>query len=82
LNILIDSWDVISVFLQPKVGGMYSHYMAGNPDSYALILELSLHREYQDDFLSLSVMQKWNSDGGEYLFAMINLNILKLINRN
>lgn len=70
-----------TVFLQPKVGGMYSHYTTGNPDAYSLILEISLHREYQDDFLSLSVMQKWNPNSGEYLFAMINLNLLKLIKK-
>ncbi|MCF7860215.1 hypothetical protein K9M09_01175 [Patescibacteria group bacterium] len=70
-----------SVFLQPKVAGVYSHYLAGDPDAYGLILEISFHRDYQDDFLSLSVMQKWNSNGGEYLFAMLNLNLLKIINK-
>lgn len=70
-----------AVFIQPKIGVQYSHYMAGDPDSYGLLLELSLHKEHQDDFLSVSVMQKWNSSGDAIYIAMISMNLMKFTNK-
>jgi hypothetical protein len=66
-----------TMFLQPKLGFQYGQ--STDNTVYAAILECSLHREYKDDFLSVSIIQKWNSSGDIFYIAMINLNLLKLI---
>ncbi len=65
-----------SYFLQPKVGAQYSRYQAGDPNAYAYLVELSLHKAYTDDLLSITFMQKF-SPGKDYLFIMLNVNLLK-----
>jgi len=65
-----------SYFLQPKIGAQYSHYQAGDPHAYAYLVELSLHKAYTDDLLSVSFMQKF-SPNKDYLFITINLNLLR-----
>lgn len=67
-----------SVFLQPKIGIQYSHYEAGDPNAYAWSVELAFHKAAADDFLSLSLMQKFYPGQKDYIFLMINLNLLKL----
>jgi len=66
-----------SFFLQPKIGMQYSHYLAGDPNAYVWTVELAWHKIAADDFLSLSLMQKFYP-GKDYLFLMVNINILKL----
>ncbi len=68
---------VAVLFLQPKVGAQYSHYLKGNPDEYAYSFEISIHKAYTDDFFSVSVMQKFSMNR-DYLFIVININLLKL----
>ena len=72
-----------SVFLQPKIGVQYSHYQAGDPDVYSYLAELAFHKAAADDFLSLTFAQKFYPGAKEqkkdYLFIMININMLKLI---
>ncbi len=69
-----------SVFLQPKLGVQYDHFQAGDPYAYAYLVEIAFHKESADDFLSLVFMQKFYPGDKDYLFVMLNINILKLIN--
>lgn len=68
-----------SVFLQPKIGVQYSHYVAGDPDVYSYFAEIAFHKVGADDFLSLTFSQKFYPGTKDLLFIMLNLNILKLI---
>ncbi len=79
-------WDIPlgmnqNTFLQPKIGGQFSRYFDGEErNSYGPIIEMSLHKAGNDDFLSLTLMHKHQGQGNDYLFIMLNLNLLKLKN--
>jgi len=75
-----------SVFLQPKVGYQFGNYTG--PNYNAWLVEFALKKQYQDDFFSISVMQKYyqpeikgNHSKG-YFFLMANLNIIQIFKSN
>lgn len=71
-----------SVFLQPKIGGQFSHYFDGQDrNAYGPLIELALHKAGNDDFLSLTLMHKHQGEGNDYLFVMLNANLLKIFQK-
>ncbi len=65
-------------FLQPKIGYQYSHYQAGvNKNAHAPLFELALHKDGQDDFFTVTVMQKFNGQSDNF-FIYCSINLLKI----
>ena len=68
--------------LEPKLGATYHHYQAGNPTAISLIGEISLHKLFADDFLSVTFQYKHYTEGNtDYMVYGVSVNLLRLIQK-
>lgn len=75
------SWKGSTLY-SPKLVGFYSHSNGDDREFYGLGLEISLFKEYRDDFLSLGFLYKESPKfKDEYFIISLNLNFSSLFRK-
>ena len=64
-----------NIYYSPKLVFSYNYSKGDKRDFYGLGLEISLAREYRDDFLSLGVLYKVSEITDNYFIVSLNFNL-------
>lgn len=71
-----------NIYYSPKLVASYDYSKGDKRDSYGLGFEISLAKEYRDDFLSLGILYKGNKDlDDNYFIVSLNLNLSSLLRK-